>query len=227
MKSTAAAAPEDVTGSVVSAYSPFLALLDRGVRSALESKLQPRTIGRGQFLIFRGDPSAVVYFIRSGGVLLLCSTQGGTENAFGWVGPGGACGLEEAICDRPYAFSARATTDTTASRLLTTDLLAFFRNDPSVVLAAARYLAVRVGLLCEHLELIAQETLVTRVRKVLKLLAPSDDSEPFPLPLTQTDLAALVSASRQRVNKILIDLRRDGIIHSRGRKILLNNTPNL
>ncbi|HKS96396.1 MAG TPA: helix-turn-helix domain-containing protein [Terriglobia bacterium] len=86
--------------------------------------------------------------------------------------------------------------------------------NPAFALGVATYLSDRVRFFGRHTELLAHGEIAKRVRETLRTLAErqADDGKPPALCFSQSDLAALVGASRQRVNPVLTALRRAGIL---------------
>lgn len=177
-----------------------------------------RLARKGDFLAREGDPSNYVFRVRSGGLMLLSEHEDGSYIATDWAGPNGLCGLEDAICGMPYRCSCRATAVTVVECLPAEELRRIMKTDPAIALAVANYLSARVRFVSHHAEVLARDGLPERVRETLRVLAEReiDDGRPPALRFTQGDLAALVGASRQRVNPILAGLRRAGLIDFQG-----------
>jgi CRP/FNR family transcriptional regulator, cyclic AMP receptor protein len=196
--------------------------LSEATRSVLLKEAKKLGLRRSEWLIRQGYPSAHLFLIESGSVLLLRTDTSGSEVALDLVGPGDLCGIEDALCEQPYELSARATTQTVCYRFSTDAIREAINRDPSVATVLASYVATRLRLAAEHMEILALENIEARVRRVLQRLvlqAGRRDETDLLLPITQGDLASLVGGSRQSVNRSLVDLRLRGIVTSHHRHI--------
>jgi CRP-like cAMP-binding protein len=112
-------------------------------------------------------------------------------------------------------------------RLLRTDLKRLLEQFPSFAQAVSEHVVDLYRRAEEQIELIASGNLDQKVRRLLRLLAPQAPSSTYPnwLCLTQADVAALAGASRQHVNRILVILRREGLIAVCGGRILVFHPP--
>ncbi len=177
---------------------------------------------RREWLIRQGYPSAHLFLIEAGSVLLLRTDANGAEVALDLLGPGDLCGIEDALCEQPYELSARATTQTVCYEFSADAIREALNRDPSVATVLAGYVATRLRLAAEHMEILALENIDARVKRVLQRLvlqAERRDATDLRLPITQGDLASLVGSSRQSVNRSLVDLRLRGIVTSHHRHI--------
>jgi CRP-like cAMP-binding protein len=178
-------------------------------------------IVRGQLLIAQDDPSTNVFVLEAGNLLLFRTNAEGKEIALDCIGPGDACGIEEVVSRRLYSLSGRATAAGAVWRIPARDLLSLMSKYPSLAKAVVGYLAERLCAEAERVELLTLERLSDRVRAILWHLASRSGATALPvdLPITQSHVAALAGASRQRVNRILVSLHEMGVADSRGRYI--------
>lgn len=177
---------------------------------------------RGELLMRQGHPSVHAFLIKSGNMLLLRTDDCGEEVALDLLGPGGVCGIEDALCGQPYELSARATTHTVCYSILTHAIREVVSSDVSVAKALARYVAARLRLAAEHMEILTLGSIEERVKRILQRLILNNGQRHgtcLLLPITQGDLASLVGGSRQSVNRSLAGLRLRGIVTSHARHI--------
>ncbi len=199
--------------------------VDHLLGNALLGYAHRRTMRRGDLLLVQGDPSAYVFFIEKGNVLTFRCNTGGKEIAFSYLGPGDACGLEDGLSGHPYSCAYQAMASGVVWCVLADNLRGLIGSFPVLAEAVIGYMADRLRSAMEHLEMVTLDDLSTRVRKtLLRFLASAGAPEgPVLLPLTQTHLAALVGASRQRTNVVLGGLHRIGIVDSRTGGILVRD----
>ncbi len=193
----------------------FLSRLNETTSNLLLQRANNCDLSRGEFLMRQGQPSAHAFIVESGGLLLFRSDPDGAEVALDLLGPGGLCGIEDVLCDRAYALSARATTRTVCRSIPSNVIRGIMSSDAPAATAIANYVAVRLRLAETHMEILALESTVERIARVLRRLArryESRSGSDLRLPLTQGDLASLVGISRQSVNRNLKNLRLRGIV---------------
>lgn len=196
--------------------------LSHTTRNILLRETKKLGFRRREWLIRQGYPSAHLFLIEAGSVLLLRTDANGAEVALDLLGPGDLCGIEDALCEQPYELSARATTQTVCYEFSADAIREALNRDPSVATVLAGYVATRLRLAAEHMEILALENIDARVKRVLQRLvlqAERRDATDLRLPITQGDLASLVGSSRQSVNRSLVDLRLRGIVTSHHRHI--------
>lgn len=196
--------------------SPCLGLA-HGLAPLTMENPRRRVIKKGGVPMHQGDPSTYTFVIEAGGILLFRSNEDGDEVALEWVGPGGVCGLADAVREEPYSLSARTTTTSVVLCVPSKDLRLRISREPSLGMLVSRYLADQVRLAADHIEALALDRLDERVMWALRFLAHRYDGShgPICVAMTQSDLAALVAASRPHVNQVIVRLRQLGIAESR------------
>jgi len=205
--------------------SPAMALFPRLSESTtrmLLEKAKKWGLRRGEVLMRQGSPSVHAFLIESGGVLLLRTDDCGEEVALDLLGPGGFCGIEDALCGQPHELSGRATTKTVCYSISAHAICEVVSNDVSVAKVLARYVATRLRLAAEHMEILALDNIEERVKRILQRLMLKNGQRHgscLLLPITQGDLASLVGGSRQSVNRSLAGLKLRGIVRSHQRHI--------
>lgn len=199
--------------------------LDDAVRQSLLCDSRRRTMRRGDMLIVQNDPSACVFFIEHGSVLAFRCNETGREVALSFLGSGDACGLEDGLSGQPYSCTYQALTPGSVWSVSASHLHAAIGGLPALAQAVVGYMAGRLRSAVEHVELVTSEDVSTRVRKILGHCAANSEASngSVRLPLTQSQLAALVGASRQRTNAVLAGLHQMGIVDSHGKGILVHD----
>jgi CRP-like cAMP-binding protein len=167
------------------------------------------------------DPGDSVHFIEEGRVIVRRTTPDGHRAAFAVMGPG-ECFGELALLSP----SARRTASVEALEPTTTHVLSatafreLAREHPPVNQLLVTLLAARVERLSDHLVQALYGSVELRVRGRLVELARAfglHDGSGV-IPLTQSDLADLVGASRPATNRVLRRMQDDGVLAlSRGR----------
>jgi len=115
----------------------------------------------------------------------------------------------------PRSAEARALTDTVLVEVAFDDVRAAVEQQPEVLWVIVRLLAQRIRATDEALADAVFLDVPARTAK--RLLELAGDADEFQLPMTQEDLAGLVGASRERVNKALAMFVRLEWIQATGR----------
>jgi CRP/FNR family transcriptional regulator, cyclic AMP receptor protein len=204
----------------------LLSRLDESTTHMLLREAQTCALRRSEVLMRQGYPSVHAFLIESGSVLLLRSDDCGGEVALDLLGPGGLCGIEDALCGQPYELSARATTQTVCYSISTDAIRRVISSDASVTRVLVGYVAARLRVAAEHMEILALENIEERVKRVLQRLILQNGRRhegSLLLPITQGDLASLVGGSRQSVNRSLAGPKFRGIVRSHPRHISVSD----
>jgi CRP/FNR family cyclic AMP-dependent transcriptional regulator len=186
-------------------------------RAHLAECLRLRRYRRGQTIFTEGEPGRYLVILLRGQVKVVLSTAEGDEAIVALFGPGDFFGEMSLLDDQPRSATVIALEPVEALVLHRQDFRAFLREH---VDAAERILAVLAG----HIRRLDNQLRRTYfldlpgrlAQKLLELGTErgirTAEGIQINLPLTQSDLASMVGASRQRVNRILSDWRQQGII---------------
>lgn len=192
----------------------------------LSSRIQKISLRRGEVLFVEGDEGDRLYIITEGKIKLGHSSEDGRESLLAILGPGEMIG-ELTLFD-PGKRSTTATAVSPAAMLCLdhSDLVQILDTNPEVAKHLLRALAQRLRRTNESLSDLVFSDVPGRVAKALLDLAerfgtPSDDGTHVPHDLTQEELAQLVGASRETVNKSLADFVSRGWIRLEGRAVTL------
>jgi CRP-like cAMP-binding protein len=186
-----------------------------------------RTYGRGQYLWYQGDPGDRLVVVCAGLVKVVLASEGGDEIVLVTLGRHETLG-ELAILDgSPRSASVVAVEPTTVLMLPRAAVLELMATHPSVLDAVLRALGQLVRRLTEQAGDLVFLDLAGRVAKVLVTLARShaedDRRMVIDTGLSQSDIAAMVGATRPAVNRILQLFASRGLITVDGRVIVLRD----
>ena len=167
----------------------------------------------GALLFQRGDPGGYLVALASGRVRLAITTPQGRELTLRHAGPGDLLG-EMALFDaEPRSADAVALVETAGHVLHRSAFRQIAQHDPALMDGAARWLSRRLRETTEQLEGIVLYNLDSRLARFLLATLRQihgDDLPPHPalrLDISQSDLAAVLGASRPKVNQALQGLR--------------------
>ena len=214
-----------VEGNYISQV-PLFEGLDEAQQNSLRSKMGQTTLRRGEVLFEEGEPGNRLYIITEGKVKLGHTSMDGRENLLAVLGPGEIIGELTLFDPGPRSTTATAVSPVTLLHLDHADLNAILDTNPTMGKHMLRALARRLRRTNESLADLVFSDVPGRVAKALIDLAdrfgtPAEDGVHVPHDLTQEELAQLVGASRETVNKSLADFVSRGWIHLEGRAVTL------
>jgi len=183
----------------------------------LSSRSQRRRYRAGEAIFHKDDPGAILYVIVSGLVKILLPSDDGHEAVLALVPPGEVFGELALLDGQPRSASAIAMEPTETITLRRDEFMTFLRDSPD---AAINIMAILSRRLRNTNDMIADTMFLdvpTRIAKKLIDLA-GDFGRQTPqgtlieIRLRQQDMASMVGASRESVNRCLIMLEDRGII---------------
>jgi CRP-like cAMP-binding protein len=195
--------------------SELFASLPGEVQARLVDGATSRHLDRGELLFAQGDPSHELFVVASGRIAISTRANDGRESMVAVMESRGLFGELGLFDDGPRSAEARALIESEVVAVRYDDLRAVLAERPEVLWTIVRLLAGRLRATDEALADAVFLDVPARTAKRLLDLAGSADE--FQLPMTQEDLAGLVGASRERVNKALAMFTRLGWIEATGR----------
>jgi CRP/FNR family transcriptional regulator len=167
-------------------------------------------LARGQTLFNEGETGDRLYVVLDGKIKLTRTAPDGRENLLSVLGPSEMFGELSLFDPRPRTASAIAVTECRLAGLGHDDLRPWLTGHPEVAVHLLRALAQRLRKTNDVMADLVFTDVPGRVAKALLDLAerfgqPSETGMHVHHDLTQEELAQLVGASRETVNKALAD----------------------
>lgn len=190
------------------------------------------SLKRGDTLFHEGDDGERLYIVTEGKVKLSHASDDGRENLLAVLGPGEIIGELSLFDLGKRSSTVTAIAPTKLLALAHSDMRNFLSEHLDLSLSMLRELAVRLRHTNEQLADLVFSDVPGRVAKALLDLANRfGERTPEGIyvahDLTQEELAHLVGASRETVNKSLADFVSRGWIRLEGRAVLLIEVPRL
>jgi CRP/FNR family cyclic AMP-dependent transcriptional regulator len=203
----------------------FDALDDEGAR-VLRRQMSEVKLSRGEHLFMEGDDGDALYVVIEGKMKLTRAAADGRENLLSVVGPGEMFGELSLFDPRPRTSSASAVTDAALASLKHEALIPWLRERPDVSLHMLRQLARRLRRANDvNADLVFTDVPGRVAKNLLDLAERFGNQESDGLhvhhDLTQEELAQLVGASRETVNKALADFAARGWLQISARSVLI------
>ena len=205
---------------------PLFAGLDDGDWSALSPRLTRTAVRRGDVVFHEGDPGECLFVVLSGKVKITRTAADARENLLAILGPGDLLGELSLFDALDRTATATALTDVELSRLAEPDFHDYLAARPMVARELLRVLARRLRDTNAAMADLIFTDVPGRVAKALLTLADrfgADTADGCRVnhDLTQEELAQLVGASRETVNKALSDFATRGWIRIEAKSVLL------
>jgi CRP/FNR family cyclic AMP-dependent transcriptional regulator len=196
-------------------------LAESDVFGALADHDLNRLIGQGRtvthqssaILFRKGDPANDFMVVLYGRIRLSSASRPGRAVLFDFVGPGHCFGEGALIEGATRKFDATAVKPSAVFTLRRRDMLACLEAHPIVAVRVVRVLCVRLSRAMEMFEFRTQLGLSTRsARMLLRLAREHGDGIRIEPRISQGDIAGLIGATRERVNRQLSAWFRSGIL---------------
>lgn len=179
----------------------LFAALPEDALSELSGQATIRHLARNEVLFQQGDPSSCLYVVRDGRIAIASQAGDGRETVIAVLEAGGLFGELPLFDDAPRMADARALIDTEVVELQYEPVRTLLRARPDLLWVIVRLLVERLRATDEALaELVFLDVPARTAKRLLDL---SDGTDSFTLPVTQEELASMVGASRERVNKAI------------------------
>jgi CRP/FNR family cyclic AMP-dependent transcriptional regulator len=206
--------------------APLFSSLDDDAADSLRSSMSETRIGRGDVLFHEGDSGDRLYVVTDGKIKLGRTSADGRENLLAILGPGQMFGELSLFDPGPRSATATAVTPCTLMSLGHDELLRWLEDQPSVARGLLNQLAARLRKTSDVVADLVFSDVPGRVAKALLDLSrrfgrTADDGIHVHHDLTQEELAQLVGASRETVNKALADFAMRGWLRLEPRSVVL------
>jgi CRP/FNR family cyclic AMP-dependent transcriptional regulator len=206
--------------------APLFSGLDDDAAEALSASMVENRVMRGDVLFREGDEGDRLYVVTEGKVKLGRTSADGRENLLAILGPGQMFGELSLFDPGPRSATVTAITDCTMQSLAHEELGRWLDGRPEVARALLVQLAVRLRKANDVVADLVFSDVPGRVAKALLDLSSrfgrvADDGVHVHHDLTQEELAQLVGASRETVNKALADFASRGWLRLEARSVVL------
>lgn len=206
--------------------APLFLALDTEAAAALRSSLKERSIAKGETLFLEGEPGDTMFLVIEGKLKLGQTSKDGRESLLAVLGPGEMCGELSLFDPGPRTSTATALTDAIVLSLGQEQLKPWLTGRPELAAALLQALARRLRRTNEAMADLVFSDVPGRVAKALMDLGEkfgevTAEGLLVSHDMTQEELAQLVGASRETVNKALADFSQRGWIRLESRQVLI------
>ncbi|ANI91326.1 MAG TPA: Crp/Fnr family transcriptional regulator [Dietzia timorensis] len=206
--------------------------VDPAAVKALRDDLSPAEFSRGETIIREGEPGETLYIIIDGKVKLSRKSPDGRENLLSVLGPSDMFGELSIFDPGPRTSSAICVTDVKVESMNRTALRRWISERPEIADQLLRVLARRLRRTNNNLADLIFTDVPGRVAKALLQLAQRFGQKEGTAirvthDLTQEEIAQLVGASRETVNKALAEFAHRGWLRLEGKSVIISDPERL
>lgn len=202
---------------------PLFSPLADEMLAALAPHLRRRAFRRNTMIFHRDQTGDALYIIETGKVRVFLPTESGEEFSIDVLGPGDVFGEMALLDGQPRSASAITLEDTAVHVLGHTEFQRHVAASPEFASALLAMLSRRIRHVLDNAEILASLDVYGRLARVLLDMAQrhglQDKGIVINVALTQQELATMVGATRERINRALATFKTQKLIEMRGRKI--------
>ncbi len=214
-----------MTHVAILSQTGFFAETPADVLATISAQAQVQTLQRGDVLFNEGDTPDALFVVLSGRIAIAIGNKplDSRESMLALMETGDLFGELGMLDNGPRSAMARAIETSSVLRIAYAPVLEQINSAPNMLWGVIKLLASRLRVMDEVLADSVFLDVTGRTAK--RLLELSSGKDEFVLPVTQEELAGMVGASRERVNKAIGSFIRLGWLeqHDRQYKILMRD----
>jgi len=193
--------------------------------NVLATESSRRRLARGDVLFAEEDQPDNLYIVAAGRIAMVKRSPDGRESVVALMEPGDLFGEMPLLDGQGRSTDARALESSEVISIDYEPLRRLYQGHPELLWSVVRMLAGRLrtmdGVLADSV------FLDVTGRTAKRLLDMAGDAESFVMPVTQEELAGMVGASRERVNKAIASFVKLGWLEQRDRRYHITNRAQL
>ncbi len=192
---------------------------------SIAAQAEIRKFNRGNVLFTEGDEPTELFVVTQGRIAIANKSIDGRESVVALMEPGDLFGEMPLFDQQQRSAEARALERSEAIAVPYAPLRSLYSRQPDLLWSVVKMLANRLRSTDEALADSVFLDVTGRTAK--RLLELSGDADEFALPVTQEELAGMVGASRERVNKAIASFVRLGWIEQGDRRYRITDREQL
>lgn len=179
---------------------------------------------KGQVIIHEGARPQGVYCIHKGKVKLYTMGTEGKEQIIKFITNGQLIGYRSLLSDEPISASATALEDTFACYILKSAFFKVIEDNPKFSLELLKLSCHELGEAGKMITSLAQKNVKERLAEILLILRATfgeDEDGYLDISLTREEIANMVGTATESVIRLISELKKEGYITSKGKRIAL------
>ncbi len=194
--------------------------LPRGEITSLSHQFSSQQYSKGAYIFHQNDPADSLFIIIKGQVSIETVNPDGKLTAIAQLSAGDVFGEFALIDHLGRSASARIAKDSVVASLAGIVFKRLLRDHAEFNETLMKALVTKVRTVNQHIESLITLNLLQRTARILLTLSDNGETE---IKITQSELGALLHASREKVNSKLKEIEKVGAIDcGRGKVLILN-----
>lgn len=186
-------------------------------------------VSRLRHIFYEGDERKYVYMVRKGTVKITKVDEEGREQIVSFLQPGDMFPHIGFFDDSPYPGTAVAIEDLVIACIPILEFEKLMARQPKIAVKVMRVLGRKILELQQKLQDVTQQNAAERISRTLAHLAEQygeneGSGRMLSLRVTNRELANMVGTTRETVNRVLNELKRQGVIDLRPEGIWVSLT---
>lgn len=202
---------------------PLLSNLPTDALLALADKAKSAKFPKQATIIMEGDETSSLYIILSGKVRVFSSDDKSKEVTLLIQEPGSYFGEIALLSDEPRSASVVTLESTVCAMISKSDFINWLMIHPDVAISLLGVLSEKIRQLTDKVRVMALSNVYERAVKTLQAMAVVEGNVSIihnrP---TQQELASMVGASREMINKIMHELTKGGYVTIEEKTLIIN-----
>ncbi len=200
-------------------YPLFVGLSDEEL-SALAFCITKRSFAKGAYLFQPGNPALNIYLLESGIVRAFFTNSRGREFILTLIYPSAVIGMSLIRDNQTRMLGVSAATPSVILVLAQADLQRIAQQSPALTRNLSNMIDTNVRTLIAHVRSLVMLSVNGRLANTFLYLGRGNRDE-IELPLSQSELASWIGASRGHLNRAMTYLQKSGLIRSEGQRIII------
>ena len=202
---------------------PFLSKIADEVLLTLAEKAKSAKFPKQATIVMEGDETSSLYIMLSGKVRVFSSDDKSKEVTLLIQEPGTYFGEIALLTDEPRSASVVTLEPTVCAMISKSDFISWLMVNPDVAITLLGVLSEKIRQLTDKVRLMALSNVYERTVKALQAMAVVEGNVTVihnrP---TQQELASMVGASREMINKIMHELTKGGYVTIEEKVMVIN-----
>ncbi len=185
-----------------------------------------RRYKKGQTIFHEGQHPSGLYCINQGKVKLYKTSYEGKEQIVRLCKQGEVMGYRALISDKPYSASAATLEESLVCQIPREEFFNQIEKNPKVALNLIRTLSQELRNAEKRMMNLAQKSVRERLAETLIILKETyglDEDSVLSISLSREDLANIVGTATETVIRLLADFKKEELIDTRGKKIVIKD----
>lgn len=223
---------EDVANAMAAARARQQPILADDLGALLDLKAVSRTVRPGQEIVSEGRRCAAIFVIIEGIAIRYRILRDGQRQILNFLLPGDFAGVRSSFFENAL-YSTKTLTEATIAPLPLPKLLGLLEDQPGLAARLLRWVACEAAIDGEHLIGVGRRSAAQRVAHLLlellnrlKQVGLADGCS-YRLPLTQEMISDALGLSIPYVNRVLQQLRQDGLVRIKDRLVVIDDVEEL